>query len=90
MSDTEEEPAPAAVEEEEVEAELSVLDALREVRHVWNEYDMIWNKSRQMKILYGNIHPSIQQQWGFPSLFFPPSRFKSLLFSVQIIALSMI
>ncbi|OEU09871.1 ribosomal protein S12 [Fragilariopsis cylindrus CCMP1102] len=31
MSDTEEEPAPAAVEEEEVEAELSVLDALREV-----------------------------------------------------------
>jgi hypothetical protein len=31
MSDTEEEPAPAAVEEEEV-AEMSVLDALREVR----------------------------------------------------------
>jgi hypothetical protein len=33
MSDTEEEPAPAAVEEEEV-AEMSVLDALREVRFV--------------------------------------------------------
>ena len=44
MSDTEEEPAPAAVEEEEVEAELSVLDALREVR-VW--IDMNMNTSRQ-------------------------------------------